>query len=335
MSSALHAAVRTLRATITEPTVLAGLHLDLDRLGEPSYRIPAFLSRHAWEQITALSGTADFGFIAAQQHDPTELSGLPYLMQVLPSGLQALEVLLQYWPAVAGHMRLGFDERYGIGILSLLPVNHLDIAASERDYWMTRLGLYLTNHVPAITEIRLRTSAQPTLERYRQRRRVPVCGGAEEDALCLDMRLLGKLRTSGSPAIIQALVQALDEHARQRDTLSLLVRVSDLVIAGLGDNISQETVAEQLHMTPRTLHRALLREGWNFTDILECHRRQITHDLLSRGEHSISELATHLGYSTTSSFSRAFQRWYGCGPSDCSKSHLKFHHSASMLHPAE
>jgi AraC-like DNA-binding protein len=78
---------------------------------------------------------------------------------------------------------------------------------------------------------------------------------------------------------------------------------------------SQEEVAEILNVSARTLQRKLGDSGTTFKEILDETRHALALAYLS-APHSVSEITYLLGFSCTSSFTRAFRRWTGLSPSD-------------------
>ena len=79
---------------------------------------------------------------------------------------------------------------------------------------------------------------------------------------------------------------------------------------------SQEEVAEQLHLSPRTLQRRLGDSGTTYKEILDKTRHALAMAYLSAPHHSVSDVTYLLGFSCDSSFTRAFRRWTGQSPSD-------------------
>lgn len=75
-----------------------------------------------------------------------------------------------------------------------------------------------------------------------------------------------------------------------------------------------ESVAATLSMTPRTLLRRLKEEETTFRDELDDMRRAIALSYLEGGVVPVTELAYVLGFSTVTSFHRAFKRWTGTTP---------------------
>ena len=100
-------------------------------------------------------------------------------------------------------------------------------------------------------------------------------------------------------------------YRRDRDTV---VRVRDLLRAALPANLSQEDVADRLHLSPRTLHRRLDEEGSSFRAIKEALRRDIALARLTKTRHAVARVAADLGYADTSAFYRAFIAWTGMSP---------------------
>lgn len=99
----------------------------------------------------------------------------------------------------------------------------------------------------------------------------------------------------------------------RRDRATVL-RVRDLIRDALPASLSQDEVANRLHMSPRTLHRRLEEEGASFRGIKEALRRDIALARLTKTRQPIAQVAADLGYADTSAFYRAFTAWTGLSP---------------------
>lgn len=73
--------------------------------------------------------------------------------------------------------------------------------------------------------------------------------------------------------------------------------------------------AEQYHLSPRSLQRRLQQEQLSFQQVLDNTRRALVERHLRTPGMTVTQLAFLLGFSDTSSFSRAFRKWYGVSPS--------------------
>jgi AraC-like DNA-binding protein len=77
---------------------------------------------------------------------------------------------------------------------------------------------------------------------------------------------------------------------------------------------SMATVAKELCVTERTLHRRLAAEGASYRALLDEVRATLAAELLNSGL-TVEETARRLGYSETAAFTRAHTRWNGHPPS--------------------
>jgi AraC-like DNA-binding protein len=77
---------------------------------------------------------------------------------------------------------------------------------------------------------------------------------------------------------------------------------------------SLESLAERLHMTPRTLRRRLAERGTTYRRLVEEVRRDLACALLHDPELPIQTVAVRLGYEDPASFTTAFRRWVGSSP---------------------
>lgn len=78
---------------------------------------------------------------------------------------------------------------------------------------------------------------------------------------------------------------------------------------------SMQTIADELHLDPRTLRRKLTAEGTSYRDLIAHARRDRAVQLLA-GNATIEAIAEQLGYAETASFTHAFTRWTGLSPSE-------------------
>lgn len=73
-------------------------------------------------------------------------------------------------------------------------------------------------------------------------------------------------------------------------------------------------IATMFSMHNRTLRRHLQKFGTNFEELLEEIRYQTARQMLEDSRMTVSQIASALGYSDASSFTRAFRRWSGFTP---------------------
>lgn len=114
-------------------------------------------------------------------------------------------------------------------------------------------------------------------------------------------------------AILEAQAKsAIGSSETGRDFLD---QVRNIIITSIGEHsVSSENVAFHLNMTRRTLHRKLKECGFTFSQLRENIRMSLAKECLAESNVSITELSLRLGYTSPSSFIRAFNRWTSFSP---------------------
>ena len=115
----------------------------------------------------------------------------------------------------------------------------------------------------------------------------------------------------------------------RRDRSKLMPRnMSDLISLMLHlrpefDGKSLESIAEVLGLGPRTLQRRLAEENISFRELTNQHSIQRAKELLAHGGLSVTEIASEIGFTSHSNFSRAFKRQVGLSPSEFALTYAK------------
>lgn len=99
----------------------------------------------------------------------------------------------------------------------------------------------------------------------------------------------------------------------QRDS-DILKQVKLAIRSNPLDRLTLEVVAQQLHMSPRSLRRHLQQQASSFSALLENERKHMAAHKLTQSKQSLDNLSEQLGYHSAASFSRAFKRWFGVSP---------------------
>jgi AraC-like DNA-binding protein len=81
-----------------------------------------------------------------------------------------------------------------------------------------------------------------------------------------------------------------------------------------GSSPSIHDIAQELHISSRTLQRRLAEEGVAFQHLLEQVRHKLAKTYLQASELELTEIAFLLGYQEPGSFHRAFLQWEGQPP---------------------
>lgn len=119
---------------------------------------------------------------------------------------------------------------------------------------------------------------------------------------------------NADPLMAEHLTRYIDQVARVPDeTTADQVRrlMRDLLASG---QCSADRVARRLGVDRRTVHDRLVREGVNFSGLLDDTRRRLASAHLEDSERSIAAIAEVLGFSATSAFTRWFRVQFDATP---------------------
>lgn len=118
------------------------------------------------------------------------------------------------------------------------------------------------------------------------------------------------------------LKEQLKSQARQLfNTMELLGSMKERVAYVIDDrldkglSISADQVACELGMSRQSLHRKLSSENISFKAVFDVSRAKLASQLLLVDKLSIEQTSLALGFKDSSSFYKAFQRWFGVAPS--------------------
>jgi AraC-like DNA-binding protein len=82
------------------------------------------------------------------------------------------------------------------------------------------------------------------------------------------------------------------------------------------EDLSEDGVARQLSMGPRTLQRLLKAEGTTFREVKARFLQDRALELLAESDLSVEAISAFLGYTEPNSFRRAFKAWTGISPTE-------------------
>jgi AraC-like DNA-binding protein len=130
-------------------------------------------------------------------------------------------------------------------------------------------------------------------------------------ASMLDTRL--PQASSHSAGIYKAYCEELAAQLDQADD-DFVKKVRRVIMSHSQLSPSSDEVAAVLCMSERTLRRKLNEEGFSYHQLVDDVREGIAKNYLTSSQRSVEDIAFTIGFSDSTSFSRAFKRWTGQSP---------------------
>ncbi|MFC1688881.1 AraC family transcriptional regulator [Pseudomonadota bacterium] len=163
-------------------------------------------------------------------------------------------------------------------------------------------------------EVRFAHRKPENVTPYQQFFQVPLRFDAAQYAVVFSASWLGRRLPDNNPELLHLLQQEIDKlEVRLGDNFQDQVR-SLLRTTLVTGHSSANQVAELFSMHRRTLNRRLNASGTSFRKLADEVRFEIALQLLEDSSIEIVRIASILGYSNASAFTRSFKRWSSTTP---------------------
>jgi len=293
--------------------------MDAELLADPNARFSLTQTTRLWELAVDATEDPAFGLAVSNFVNQTTFHALGYSLIASTSLKDAFERLVRYFCIVSNAAELGFErvgDRYVFRILRLNG-NQPAFAAQEA---LLATNLRMCRSLAGSDfnplAVRLPRAKPENTAPYRQLFRVDVEFDSAEmsmdfaaDAIELALPSANEELALHNDAILKRLLAGMS-----RDKLSQQVHECIIELLSKGEP-SHEEVAQKLNMSLRNMQRKLRETGTSYKEILDETRKELARDYLADPAYSISEITFLLGFTDTSSFSRAFRRWEAETPS--------------------
>jgi AraC-like DNA-binding protein len=298
--------------------LLAQAGFDLKDLDGPDTRCPLANTGQLWRIALAATGDPAFGIKVANHYKHTTFHALGYGISASSTLREAFERVRRYCHVVSDAVeyqffRQGSEYHFVIEPTVVIAVEAIDALVST--YLRMCRSLIGSQYSPLSIELR---RARPDLiDDYERLWRAPLRFGAEQNRLIFDSESIERLLDTGNPELARQSDAISSRYLARIERNNIVARVREVLTERLqGGEPSQEEVAEILNVSARTLQRKLGNSGTTFKELLDEARHAVALAYLSSPQHSVNEITYLLGFSSSSSFTRAFRRWTGLAPSD-------------------
>lgn len=242
----------------------------------------------------------------AMRNAPTFGAAIDYVCSHNSAHSLAAAVWLRRFPSVR-HVFVGHDvlldgvPNRAQSMEHILLVGHL-------------FAMELTGGRARARRVHFRHQPLSSTKTYRRYFGCPVHFGQNEDGLSFSERDLASPILDRDADAFAAVTAFIDrEFSRYHPPLHAQVR--GVVMQWLWTaHCTNERVAIELGLHPRTLHRRLAAEGTSFQKIKDEVRRDIMRYYLEQTELDFSVISEKLGFSEQSVMTRSCNQWFGASP---------------------
>lgn len=304
---------------VDKETCLAGTQISPDLLGDADTLItPDQEMRLIENLILGLSDRPAAGFELGLCYTVATFGTWGFALRTSRNLREALERAVRYLPLSTAYCRFSIVAQ---GEMLEIRADPSDIPAPLRQFLLERdLGtaiqliqeLNLGGH--PIRSLQLSGPTLPYAQQMQELCGLPISFGHPRNTLVLSQAVSQR----PLPTYDEHLVRLLEDQCRQllqrRQLDGIAGQVRQQLLGGMGLVTSLDDMAAALHLSTRSLRRKLDAERTSYRALVNDVRRQLADQLLRSTTMKIEELAAHLGYADTASFTRAFRRWHGLSP---------------------
>ncbi|MFW0149893.1 AraC family transcriptional regulator ligand-binding domain-containing protein [Mycobacterium sp. smrl_JER01] len=299
--------------------VLFGTGLSVDSLRDKSTMVTGSQELQIARQLKALLGdVTGVGLEAGRRVTIGDLGIWAFAIMSSATIGEAIRIAVRFNQLAPAFVAAELGDETGMLVVTLhddhLPVDvrellaERDLAAVAQVDAMVGMDLedvtVLTKFGGPIADELAQMYAPATVVRGSARHQLRIPGAVVERCLPTADESVGRL--------CQAECERLLDSYRHRSNLSAVVRT--LLARKPAAMPSHRQLAQELHLSERSLRRRLHEEGTSYRALREEVTTTIATELMGTVGLSVGEVAHRLGYSDASSFTHAFTRWNGTAP---------------------
>jgi AraC-like DNA-binding protein len=299
--------------------VIGAARLEIADVANPDASLDLNRYCEMFEQAARQTGVDDFGLRFGNAYRLENMGPLGELALNAPTLGEALRQLCRYFPAVQEHSTLALRED---GDLVRLEYQIRDgrIVRRRQDAELS-IGIFNTLFVRCFgaawspEEIHFEHLRAAESGAHQALLNAPVYFGQPANAILVRRDLLKRPMPQARPELMARLQAQLTHLAAQARPDDFIGRVVQEIRAGfLAGAADIDHVSARLGMSRSKLYRRLASDGLDFSKLTENVRRELALIYVAQPHLPLTEIASLLGYSELSAFSRAFKRWTGSAP---------------------
>ena len=293
---------------------------------DPSARIPYEKIDRIRAKAAKLSGDEASGLKSASFYLPSQLGALGYALHASLTLRKACARLEKFIRVVNNKAVVLVEDKDKSMVVTLkldVPSECLFVRDDGALAMMTRMFQMISGNHFRLLAVNFKRPEPLDIKPYFEFFGCPLNFDQAENQLMIPLQLADELLAGASPELALLNDQVVTRRLALIDRNDIVARVQASILDQLPlGNISDESVAETLHMSVRTMHRKLLEVDNNFRSLLVEIRRNLAEMYILDNSLTLTEISLLLGFSEPSSFSRAFKNWTGTAPSEARQARL-------------
>ncbi|MFT6030981.1 MAG: AraC-like DNA-binding protein [Oleiphilaceae bacterium] len=304
---------------------LSEIGINPDMLNDPILRFPEQKLIQLWNLIFEISKRPEIGLLIGQRINPSAKGLLASWVSQADSIAEAIEIFRTNIPLMNPSESWHFQINKNVCSLVFkldIDKEYPNITIERSMSAMVTWGRALSGHEFPIIEASFTFPPPKYHELF-----TPIFGSnihfnKPENMLSFDSKLL-ELRTVNGNQFLKTLIenkaQSSLEILTSNISFSSNTKATIKKVLLKKGAISIDAVCAELLVSRQTLYRKLKNEGYSYKSLCDDYKKTESLRLLQITSENITNISFRLGFKDTSSFYKAFKRWFGMSP----KSYIK------------
>lgn len=302
----------------------------IDALREDGEWMPVEIFDRLMAAVLDITGDASFGLVAGKSIALMRYG--PFVPVVLPSpNLRTIFADLRHFARlVLDQSELELVDTHPNARVVIRPVTHGGLSQHFRMEMIATSGMQMLRLAGASNadvyrvEFPYSLPSPDHVSRYVATFGPHVSFGSHECAIHFNPALLDFQMAMHDPvAYMAARTRAESALAARLAQSNMAEQVRQWLLSAFPRQPTTAETAEHLKLSERSLRRHLAMLDVTHADLAQECQLMMAERLLADGKVSLKQVADTLGFSSASSFHRAFRRWTGQTPSDWRASHTR------------
>ena len=273
-----------------------------------------------------LSGDEAFGLRAASVYLPSQFGALGYAWQASLTLRRACMRLERFVRVVNDKATFHVKDRDRCMVVTL-KIDAPSESETARDdgalALVTKMSRMVSGEHFRLHSVNFRHAPPGDIKPYFEFFGCELNFNQAENQLLIPLSIADEILAGANPELALLNDKVATRRLARMDKDDIVARVRAILVDQLPlGGISDDTVADALHMSVRTMHRKLTDAESNFRSLLVEMRRDLAELYIMDNSLTLTEISLLLGFSEPSSFSRAFKNWTGTAPSEARQARL-------------
>jgi AraC-like DNA-binding protein len=287
---------------------------------DPGLRIPMEKIDRIRIKALELWGVAPWGLRPASVYLPSQFGALGYAWQASLT-LRSAFLRLERFIRVVNEKAMVLVEDQGDSMVVTLKLDVPSLCQTVRDQgalaMVTRMCRLIGGEEFRLQAVNFKHAQPEDIQPYFEFFGCPLHFEQTENQLLIPVAFADEILVGANPELALLNDQVVTRRLALLDRNDIVARVQAALMDQLPNgNVTDDSVADSLYMSVRTMHRKLTDVDNNFRNLLVEMRRNLAEQYIMDNSLTLTEISLLLGFSEPSSFSRAYKNWTGTAPSE-------------------